>query len=71
MTSYIIDSHKTRKMGGEWKPDPPFCAFCRIIKDGAKAYKVYENEGVIAILGKSFQEFETPDLRKLLAQARY
>jgi hypothetical protein len=53
MTSYIIDTHKARKMAGDWKPDATFCAFCRIIQDGAKAYKVYENDSVIAILGKS------------------
>ncbi|KAF8574329.1 HIT-like protein [Ramaria rubella] len=50
MTSYIIDTHIARKLSPEWKPDAPFCAFCRIIKEGAQAYKVYENESVIAIL---------------------
>ena len=51
MTSYIIDSHKTLKTASKWKSDATFCAFCRIIQDGAKAYKVYENENIIAILG--------------------
>ncbi|KAF8517420.1 HIT-like protein [Hysterangium stoloniferum] len=50
MTSFIIDSHKTRNVAQSWKEEPAFCAFCRIIENGAKAYKVYENDNVIAIL---------------------
>jgi len=50
MTSFIIDSHKTRNVAQSWKEDTTFCAFCRIVENGAKAYKVYENESVIAIL---------------------
>jgi hypothetical protein len=53
MTSFIIGDHKTRKVAQSWKEDTPFCAFCRIIENGAKAHKVYENQKVIAILGES------------------
>ncbi|KIJ54908.1 hypothetical protein M422DRAFT_73658 [Sphaerobolus stellatus SS14] len=50
MTSFIIDAHLNRKMPAQWKSDASFCAFCRIIFEGASAHKVYENENVIAIL---------------------
>lgn len=50
MTSFIIDAHKDRKISETWRHNPD-CPFCRIIKNDLSAFKVYENDKVIAILG--------------------
>lgn len=50
MTSFIIKAHEGRSPPEAWKTDPD-CAFCRILKGQAPAFKVFENELVIAILG--------------------
>ncbi|KAI0667598.1 HIT-like protein [Trametes maxima] len=49
MTSFIIQMHEHRPLPPEWKTDP-VCVFCRIVRGEAPAYKLYENDRVIAIL---------------------
>ncbi|KAI0801744.1 HIT-like domain-containing protein [Irpex lacteus] len=49
MTSFIIKAHEGRNLPESWKTDPD-CAFCRILGGQAPAFKVFENELVIAIL---------------------
>ncbi|KAI8986079.1 HIT-like protein [Trametes punicea] len=49
MTSFIIKAHENRPLPAEWKTDPG-CAFCKIIRGEAPAYKVYETDRIIAIL---------------------
>lgn len=53
MTSFIIDAHKGRPIPSSWKQDPE-CPFCWIIKGESPAFKVFENDKVVAILGASF-----------------
>ncbi|KAJ7597513.1 HIT-like protein [Mycena floridula] len=48
MTSFIIKSHLERVASGQWKSSD--CAFCAIIQDDSPAFRVYENERVLAIL---------------------
>jgi len=47
MTSFIIDSHVSRPVAKSWQED---CPFCRIIEGLDPAFKVYEDEYVIAFL---------------------
>ncbi|KAI0647977.1 HIT-like protein [Trametes meyenii] len=49
MTSFIIQMHEHRPLPLEWKTSPD-CVFCRIVRGQAPAYKLYENDRVIAIL---------------------
>ena len=50
MTSFIIDAHKDRDISETWKHNAE-CPFCRIIKNDLSAFKIYENDKVVAILG--------------------
>jgi len=49
MTSFIIDAQKNRSVHSSWKQDPD-CPFCRIVRGELPAYRVFENEEVVAIL---------------------
>lgn len=51
MTSFIIKAHEHRELPQSWKTHPD-CAFCKIISGGSPAFKVYEDDKVIAILGE-------------------
>lgn len=53
MTSFIIDSHKDRGISASWKQDPE-CPFCRIVRGELPAFRLYETDQVIAILGSNF-----------------
>ena len=51
MTSYVLEDHEKRApVPAAWS-DQPHCIFCRIIAGNAPAYRLYENEMVVAILG--------------------
>lgn len=62
MTSHIIDQVKRKETSPRWRPadDGTFCAFCRIIYEGARAHKVYEDDHVIGILGKFYSSQKAP-----------
>ncbi|PSS06851.1 hypothetical protein PHLCEN_2v3537 [Hermanssonia centrifuga] len=49
MTSFIIKAHENRELAQSWIQHQE-CVFCRIIKGDGPAFKVFENEKVIAIL---------------------
>ncbi|KAI0766390.1 HIT-like protein [Trametes elegans] len=49
MTSFIIKQTESRPLPAQWQTDPA-CPFCKIVRGDAPAYKLYENESVIAIL---------------------
>ncbi|KDQ62201.1 hypothetical protein JAAARDRAFT_30102 [Jaapia argillacea MUCL 33604] len=49
MTSFIIDQHKGRTPHPSWE-DHPECPFCRIIRGDGDAFRVYENDKVVAFL---------------------
>ncbi|PCH40166.1 HIT-like protein [Wolfiporia cocos MD-104 SS10] len=49
MTSFIIKAHEGRAIPEQWKTEPD-CPFCQIIRDDAPAYRLYENDQVIAFL---------------------
>ena len=51
MTSFMIDAHIDRKVPEEWQKDED-CVFCRIVDRELPASIVFENEKVIAILGR-------------------
>lgn len=53
MTSFIIKAHEDRPVSPAWKraASEADCPFCRILRCESPAYKVFENEAVIAILG--------------------
>lgn len=51
MTSFLIDAHIDRKVPEQWKKDED-CAFCKIVDRKLPASIVFENEKVIAILGR-------------------
>ncbi|KAM5534968.1 hypothetical protein V8D89_011341 [Ganoderma adspersum] len=51
MTSYVLEAHEKRNpIPDPWRTDPRSCVFCRIIHGQGPAYKVYEDDMVIAIL---------------------
>ncbi|OJT13633.1 hypothetical protein TRAPUB_9822 [Trametes pubescens] len=50
MTSFIIKAHENRTLPPQWATDAG-CVFCKIIRGEAPAYKLYENDRVVAILG--------------------
>jgi diadenosine tetraphosphate (Ap4A) HIT family hydrolase len=50
MTSFLIDAQNNRSVHPSWKQSPS-CPFCRIIRGELPAYRVYENDKVVAILG--------------------
>ncbi|KIP03734.1 hypothetical protein PHLGIDRAFT_77062 [Phlebiopsis gigantea 11061_1 CR5-6] len=49
MTSFIIKAHEHRELPQSWKSHPG-CVFCKIISGDSPAFKVYEDEKVVAIL---------------------
>lgn len=53
MTSFIINAHLDRPPAPSWMitGSDSDCSFCRIIKGELPAYRVFENEKVLAILG--------------------
>ena len=53
MTSFIIKAHEGRQIPAEWTADP-HCAFCRIIRGEGRAFKLYEDDMVLAVLGVSY-----------------
>lgn len=50
MTSFIIKAHENRPLPEAWKVDSD-CPFCRIVRGEAPAYRLYEDELVVAFLG--------------------
>jgi len=50
MTSFIINSHISRPVPMSWSEG---CPFCKIVKGEESAFKVYEDDYVIAFLGTS------------------
>lgn len=51
MTSFIIKAQASRPIPEFWKQDRE-CAFCQIIRHAAHAYRIYEDDHVMAFLGK-------------------
>ncbi|KAI0314018.1 HIT-like protein [Amylostereum chailletii] len=49
MTSFIVDAHTRRTTPPSWKSDDS-CVFCRIIQHTAPAYRVYEDDALVAFL---------------------
>jgi diadenosine tetraphosphate (Ap4A) HIT family hydrolase len=54
MTSFIIDSHLDRPLAPSWTitDSESDCPFCRIVRGELPAYRILENDKVLAILGK-------------------
>ncbi|KAI0086585.1 HIT-like protein [Irpex rosettiformis] len=51
MTSFIIKAHEGRTVPKSWQSYPrQSCAFCRILRGEGPAFKIFENELVVAIL---------------------
>ncbi|KAH9942904.1 HIT-like protein [Amylocystis lapponica] len=50
MTSFIIKAHEGRAIAEEWQSWKDDCPFCRIIRGEASAFRVFENDKVIAVL---------------------
>lgn len=48
----MVEAHFDRHIHPEWA-DNPECAFCLILRNQLPAYTLYEDEKVIAILGRS------------------
>ena len=51
MTSFVIKAQASRTVPEFWKKDGE-CAFCQIISRAAHAYRIYEDDLVIAFLGE-------------------
>jgi hypothetical protein len=51
MTSFVIKTQASRTVPEFWKKDGE-CAFCQIIYRAAHAYRIYEDNLVIAFLGE-------------------
>ncbi len=51
MTSFIIKAQASRPVPEFWRKDSE-CAFCQIIRHEARAFRIYEDDHVIAFLGK-------------------
>ncbi|KZP11307.1 HIT-like protein [Athelia psychrophila] len=49
MTSFIINAHEGRPVHSSWRQDES-CAFCKIVSGELKAFRLYEDDKVIAIL---------------------
>ena len=59
MTSFIVEAHVDRPIHPEWiDVDNPHCVFCSILEHKLPAYKLYEDDKVIAILGRSPYDVE-------------
>jgi len=52
MTSFIVEAHVDRPIRPEWA-DNPHCVFCLVLENKLPAYISYEDDKVIAILGRS------------------
>lgn len=52
MTSFMVEAHVDRHIHPEWA-DNPQCAFCLILRNQLPAHILYEDDKVIAILGRS------------------
>ena len=52
MTSFIVEAHVNRPLHPKWA-DNPHCVFCLILGNELPAYVLYEDDQVIAILGRS------------------
>jgi len=50
MTSFVISSHLDRPIPKSWSPLNEDCPFCQILTGELPAYKIYENEYVLAFL---------------------
>lgn len=54
MTSFIIKSHVDRPPAPSWNSSQDSeadCTFCRIIRNEIPAFKLFEDDRVLAILG--------------------
>ena len=51
MTSFVIKAQANRPVPEFWRKDSE-CVFCQIICHEARAYRIYEDDHVIAFLGK-------------------
>lgn len=60
MTSFIIQAHERRQIPPSWKQDST-CTFCSIIRGQSPAFKVYEDELVIAVLGELCIQHNSPE----------
>ena len=56
MTSFIIKAQASRPVPEVWGKDGE-CAFCQIIHHDARAFRIYEDDHVIAFLGKLLHLF--------------
>ena len=55
MTSFIIKDHEGRTPPASWAGTTVAdCPFCRIIRGEGRAFKVYEDEMIVAVLGSYF-----------------
>jgi diadenosine tetraphosphate (Ap4A) HIT family hydrolase len=63
MTSFIINAQVTLTVPELWKKDSK-CAFCQIIDRAAHAYRVYEDDHIIALLGE--YSFSQGDLNVII-----
>ncbi|KAI0075062.1 HIT-like protein [Panus rudis PR-1116 ss-1] len=48
MTSFIIRAHEGREVSEPWNGSE--CIFCRIVRNEAPSYRIFENDRVLAIL---------------------
>lgn len=51
MTSFMIQAHEGRQIPPAWNKDAR-CIFCKIVSGDAEAHKLFENDKVVAILGR-------------------
>ena len=52
MTSFIIKSHLDRRLPLSWNTESESdCPFCKVIRGESPAFKVFEDDHVLAILG--------------------
>ena len=52
MTSFVLKPHEDRALPAAWATDP-LCPFCCIVAGTMPAYRLFEDEMVVAILGGS------------------
>jgi diadenosine tetraphosphate (Ap4A) HIT family hydrolase len=57
MTSFIINDHTKRAVPKSWSA---LCPFCKIIQGELNAWRVYEDELTIVILGLSAYTYRFP-----------
>ena len=51
MTSFVLKPHENRALPAAWSPPDARCPFCHIVSGIAPAYRLFEDEMVVAILG--------------------